>query len=444
MIRIFRDLYLPDRFFVAMGIVAGLFAFSFAVPWLYPSAQAGFVLILATTIADGILIFNNKLTIDCHRKAPRILSLGDQQDIVIALKNNYPLPLRLTMIDEIPDQFQERDFTLRLFLKGHDDRQVSYPLRPLTRGAYTFHRIHLYIRSAIGLLERRLSYPLDQTIAVYPSIIQMKKYELKGIQHIAHYQGLKKIRRLGHSYEFEQIKNYVKGDDFRSINWKATGRRASLMVNQYEDERAQQVYCLIDKSRSMNLPFKGLSLLDYAINSSLVISNIALQKHDKAGLLTFAEKIDQMIIADRKRHQLHRLLECLYNQEESSLEANYEMVFQTVKRKIPHRSLLLLFTNFESAYAMQRNLSLLRKLNQLHLLVVIFFENDEVRAFSEQGSKKVEDIYYQTIAEKFMAEKTQIVHLLKQHRIQTILTKPQDLSIHVVNKYLELKARQFI
>ncbi|MEZ5054237.1 MAG: DUF58 domain-containing protein [Chitinophagales bacterium] len=98
------------------------------------------------------------------------------------------------------------------------------------------------------------------------------------------------MRKIGHSYEFEQIKNYTSGDDIRSINWKATGRRNQLMINQYGDEKSQQIYSILDKSRAMNMPFNGLSLLDYAINTTLVISNTALHKDDKAGLLTFNEK----------------------------------------------------------------------------------------------------------------------------------------------------------
>ena len=119
----------------------------------------------------------------------------------------------------------------------------------------------------------------------------MKNFELKAFDRVSYSTGIKQIRRVGHSYEFEQIKNYVRGDDFRSINWKASSRRATLMVNQYQDERAQQVYSIIDKSRAMRMPFDGLSLMDYAINTSLVISNVALAKHDRAGLLTFSDVI---------------------------------------------------------------------------------------------------------------------------------------------------------
>ena len=119
----------------------------------------------------------------------------------------------------------------------------------------------------------------------------MKRFELKSFHKLSDKKGIKKMRRIGHSYEFEQIKNYVRGDDYRSINWKATSRRAQLMVNQFQDERAQQVYSMIDKSHAMKMPFNELSLMDYAINTSLVIPNVALQKHDRAGLLTFSDKI---------------------------------------------------------------------------------------------------------------------------------------------------------
>jgi uncharacterized protein (DUF58 family) len=151
---------------------------------------------------------------------------------------------------------------------------AEYPLRPVSRGVYAFGCTNVFLRSELKLIERRLRFGKKEEVAVYPSIIQMRKYELRAMRQIANEAGIKKMRRIGHSYEFEQIKNYVQGDDFRSINWKASGRRASLMVNQYEDEKSQQVYCIIDKSRAMRMPFEGLSLMDYAINTSLAISNI--------------------------------------------------------------------------------------------------------------------------------------------------------------------------
>jgi uncharacterized protein (DUF58 family) len=296
----------------------------------------------------------------------------------------------------------------------------------------------------VRLIQRRITYPAAVTVPVYPSIIQMKNLEMKAMSLKSNLAGIKRLRRFGHSYEFEQIKNYVFGDDFRSINWKATSRRGSLMVNQYEDERAQQIYSIIDCSRNMLMPFEGLSLLDYSINSSLAISNIVLRKQDRAGLITFSEKIYTMLSAERSRSQLQKILESLYRQGEKNQEANFELLYITVRNYVKGRSLLFLYTNFESVYAMERVLPLLRKLNKLHLLVVVFFKNTEVSNFNHEPSQNLRDIYMQTVAQKFTQEKIQIVQQLRQYGLQVILTEPKDLSINTINKYLELKARGMI
>ncbi|MEO0340272.1 MAG: DUF58 domain-containing protein, partial [Bacteroidota bacterium] len=329
--------------------------------------------------------------------------------------------------------------------KPGQEEILSYPLRPTKRGRYTFGATHLFVSTSINLLERRLSFGKEgQQVAVYPSVLQMKNMELMAFQRTNLEGGIKKIRRIGHSYEFEQIKNYVRGDDYRSINWKASSRKGNLMVNQYEDERAQQVYCIIDKSRVMRMPFDGLSLVDYAINATLVLSNIILKKHDKAGLITFSDKLGSTIKADTKVTQLNKILEALYKEKDRPLEANYELLYYASRKLISGRSLLLLFTNFESNYALDRVLPILRKINRIHLLVVVFFENTEIKAFAEEPAQDLEGIYYKTVAEKFLAEKQQMVSKLRQYGIQSILTKPEDLSINSVNKYLELKSRGLI
>jgi uncharacterized protein (DUF58 family) len=285
---------------------------------------------------------------------------------------------------------------------------------------------------------------LECAVAVYPSIIQMKKYELKTLARTATEYGVKKVRRIGHSYEFEHIKQYTRGDDYRSINWKATGRRAQLMVNQYEDEKSQQVYCIIDKSRVMHMPFYGLSLFDYAVNAALAISNIVLGKQDKAGLITFAENTKARIKADRSKTQLKKILEALYKEKENTVEANYESMYVGVRNLVRGRSLLFLYTNFESSYALQRVLPQLKKLNDQHLLVVIFFENTEITTSATARVETLEDIYTQVTAEHYTFTKVQIAQQLKQFGIFSMLTKPENLTVATINKYLELKSRGMI
>ena len=370
-----------------------------------------------------------------------MLSLGDDNPIKIIVTNNANLRLWIELIDELPVQLQNRKFHKELALDPDQRDELIFHIRPLSRGEYFFGKVHAFISTRIGLVKRRLSFPLEMNIPVYPSLIQMKKYELKTLSRLASEYGVKKVRRIGHSYEFEQIKHYVQGDDFRSINWKATGRKAQLMVNQYEDEKSQQVYCIIDKSRIMHMPFHGLSLFDYAVNASLVISNIVLGKQDKIGLVTFAERPRTLIKADRSRQQLKRILDGLYREREGEMEANYESLYLALQKFITSRSLLFLYTNFESSYALQRALPQLRRLNRQHLLVVVFFENNEITTTTSANVETLEDIYLQATAEHFVLTKVQLAQQLRQSGIITILTKPENLTVNSINKYLELKSR---
>lgn len=294
------------------------------------------------------------------------------------------------------------------------------------------------------LVQRKIIIPAETTLPVYPSFIQMRKYEIMAISNRLTMIGVKKMRRIGHNLEFDQIREYVIGDDYRTVNWKATARRSKLMANQYMDERAQPVYCMIDMGRVMKMPFNELTLLDYSINASLVISNVALIKHDKAGIITFSHKTDSFLQAERKASQMQKIMELLYRQKTGFLETSYELLFSTVIRRINQRSLLLLFTNFETVASMHRQLPYLRQLAKRHLLVVIFFRNTELVSFIQKPATHTEQVYLKTIAEKFDFEKRLIVKELEKHGIASILTAPENLTVNTLNKYLELKARGLI
>jgi uncharacterized protein (DUF58 family) len=439
-----RNTNLSNRFFWALGCIALLYASAFGFAWLMPVAHVVLMLFIILLIVDFFLLFRIKSPVHAERKLPQVLSLHDHNEVIIQLHSLYPWTISTRIIDELPPQLQERNLLLRLRLPRQRDTGISYTVRPFKRGAYTFSHINIYLIGFFQLLERRLVVEQTETVKVYPSIIQMKKFELYTMKHIAFFEGMKKMRRIGHSYEFDQIKQYVQGDDIRSINWKNTGRTGTLMVNHYEDERAQQVYCLIDKSRNMKMPFDQLTLMDYAINTSLVISNIAIRKQDKAGIISFSSKVDTIIKADRHAGQMRKILDTLYNERERFNESSFEYLYQTIRQVIHVRSLLFLYTNFESYYAIERVMGILRKLNKLHLLVVVFFENEEIRQYGETPAKHTEDVYLTTFARKFVLEKQLIMQELNKYGIQTIITSPSQLTVHTINKYLELKSRGMI
>jgi uncharacterized protein (DUF58 family) len=439
-----KALFLTKRFFGTLTALVVCFLIAFFLPSVYPFAIALFLIWWVVIGLDAWGLFQPSCKLDAKRKLPMVFSLGDVNTVTISIQNFSTYDFSCTVIDELPHQLQIRDFEKHAKVQAGKTCEIRYEIKPLTRGAYSFGQIHLFASGRIGLLQRRFRIAAEAEIPVFPSILQMKKYELRAFNRMAQFEGLKRMRRIGHSYEFDQIKNYVRGDDYRSINWKASSRRSHLMVNQYEDERSQQIYCIIDKSRAMRMPFEGLSLMDYAINTSLVISNIALQKHDRAGLITFSDKIGAAIKSDSKPNHLQKLLQALYREQERPVEANFELLFQATSTLIQGRSLILLFSNFESTHALDRVLPILRRINTRHLLVVIFFENTEIENLAARPVTTVEEIYQQTTAQQFLAEKRLLAQKIQQHGIQAVLTRPEDLSIDTINKYLEMKARGLI
>lgn len=402
------------------------------------------ILLGIAAIAEVVILYNSKEPLYAARSMSKMLSLGDDNTIVLLIVCNSKSKLSIDLYDELPYQFQKRDNKIVLQMTPGEEKKITYTLKPNVRGEYQFGFLNAIISTIIGLAARRVHLAAPQMVPVYPSIIQMKKYELLAFARISTFEGIKHVRRIGHSYEFEKIRQYAQGDDLRTINWKATGRRNHLMVNQYEDERAQQIYSVIDKSRVMHMPFNGLSLLDYAINTSLVISNVALKKYDKAGLISYSHLIGTTLPADSSALQLKKILQSLYHEKPQPFEANYDLLYRAIKNVIHGRSLIFLYLNFESTYAMERALPVLLKINRMHLLVVMIFENTELEAYSRKKPNYVSDIYAQTIAQKLLHDKKQLVAKMKKFGIQTIMSKPEDLSINTVNKYLELKAKGLI
>jgi uncharacterized protein (DUF58 family) len=426
-----------------MGGCAGLFLLAFFFPILFVPASVATLAAIGLTLADYALLFFGPARVSAERLIAPRLSLGDDNTIRIRLQSTYRFEVSVLLIDELPVQFQERNWRRRLKITPRGRQIINYSLRPTSRGEYAFGYILAYASSPIGLVRRRFRAGEEVVVKVYPSFLHLRRYQLMAVTDNA-VVGAKKVRRLGHSMEFEKIKSYVQGDDIRSINWKASARSGDLMVNTYTDARQQQIYCFIDKGRAMKMPFDGLSLLDHSINAALALLNVALIRQDKAGLITFSQKINEVVAADRRSGQLAHLLEALYRQDTDFMESDYEALWVGTHRRLTQRSFILLFTNFETMSSLERQLPYLRHMARQHLLCVVFFENTLLKQLHESQPDTVEGIYIKTIADRFDFEKRQIVKELRRHGILYILTTPQTHSVDVIKRYLELKARQMI
>ncbi|MBZ0205428.1 MAG: DUF58 domain-containing protein [Flavobacteriales bacterium] len=437
----FRSLFLTRRFFGIGWAAVGLFVLAYLFPVLLPTALVVLSLLVVGTLLDIVRLHSVKEGVQAARHTFAKWSNGDENPVTVEVRSRYPVPISVRVLDELPVQLQERGLHLHRDIGPRGTAQLTYMVRPLMRGVYAYGAINVLVRTRLGLAERRYKQEQGREIAVYPSYIHLRKYELMALADPYSMAGVRKVRRSAQRSEFEQIREYIPGDDRRTVNWKATARRAKLMVNQYQDEKAQQIVSLIDTGRTMKMPFGGLSLLDRAINAALVLSDIAIKKDDKAGVITYSNVVHNVLPPARDKGCMHRVMELLHAQATDFAETDMEALFPRVKRTISQRSLLVMYTNYESLSAMRRQLPYLQLLARAHLVAVVIFRNTELDQLLQRPDRSTMDVYVKAITTKFINEKELIAKELERNGVLTILTAPEQLSVNVMNKYLEIKAR---
>ncbi|MFD1771386.1 DUF58 domain-containing protein [Sphingobacterium suaedae] len=435
-----RSLYFRNLFFYGALSLAIFFVVSFFLNILFIPTVVLFWLFVAVCALDIVSLYAGKNKLVITRKYPEKLSNGDDNDLEIELISTYPTKVNVRLLEEFPAQLQLRATEFSLGLQPGQVKSILYSVRPTSRGIYIFDKCHALL-STVGLFERKFTLTKANMIACYPSFIQMRKYQLLATTDRLMEMGIKRIRKIGATLEFDHIREYVRGDEYRHLNWKATAKHKKLLVNQYQEEKSQPIYALIDTGRVMRMPFNGLTLLDYAINSALVLSSAAILKQDRAGMLTFSSIVGNHIPAERRNNQMQLISERLYNIQTAYEESEFGNLYAFCNKHINKRSLLMLYTNFETIDALTRQMAYLRMLAKTHIVVVVVFKNTELIDMAKQEGKKTIDVYNQIIAQKFVYEKHLIIQELHRQGIQTIYTAPENLTINTINKYLEIKAR---
>ncbi|MDR3093583.1 MAG: DUF58 domain-containing protein [Bacteroidales bacterium] len=430
------------RFYIAVVVTVLCLIIAAKSPFLFTIAQFLLLGVVGLSLYEILVLFAHKGTIiECVRECPERLSNGDENEIKIHIFNHYVFPVALEIIDELPAIFQRRDVSFRLQMDKKSEKVLKYVLTPVQRGEYKFGAVNVFVSTRIGFISRRFKFAEDFNTKVYPSFIFLQQYAIKASSNRLTQTGNKKIKRIGQQLEPDQIKDYVKGDDFRVINWKATARRNKLMITVFQDERAQNLFCIIDNGRTMQSAFNRMTLLDYSINASLALAYIAMLKGDNTGLITFERKIDTFIAPARNHLQMKNFQEALYHQQTAFAESDYFSLFKQINVSVKNRSLLLIFTNFDSALSVSRHLNYLKMIAKRHTVLVVFFENFEIEALAGKKPENKVDVYESTIAHKLLYEKRLIMNRLKRNNILTLLTHPANLTVNLINKYLDIKER---
>ncbi len=486
-------MYLRRRFYLLLLAIILITGTGFAFVPLFTIGRWLTLALFLAVLADVLLLWHRR-GISATRRVGERFSNGDDNEVSISVESTYPFPVRLEIIDEAPVQFQRRDVSFRITndelrikndelrikndeLSGTSNSEffaskaspcrdaergirnslqakrhpvgmpsaeltaaISYSLHPTHRGVYSFGHVRVFVSTWLGIVERRYTCATPQDVKVYPSYQRLRQLELTAISQNLQEPGIKRVRRIGNNTEFEHIRDYLRGDDYRTVNWRATARLHRPMVNVYQQERSQQVFAIIDKGRVMQQSFCGMTLLDYAINASLALSYVAMHKEDRAGLITFTAGVETIVAADRRPGYIKTLLETLYAEQTDFGETDFSALSVAIGRHISKRSLLVLFTNFMGLVSLRRQLPFLQQIARRHRLLVVFFEDTEIADFIDKKPLTAEERSQQDVARKFAGEKQLICATLRQHGILSLLTTPQELTVNTINRYLAIRS----
>ncbi|GAB4285000.1 MAG: DUF58 domain-containing protein [Coriobacteriia bacterium] len=431
--------YVTPRLAVALGVPAlampllrGPVAWALAGAWV-----AGWLALVLAEYrrAPG----PGALAVD--RELPVRLSIGVANPVTVRIRNSGDASAVVVGRETPPAGFGGQRRFGPLEVPAHGEAEVTLRFTPPSRGAYAFGDIGLRSMGPLGLAGRQFRVALAEEARVYPDITAVRRYALLARKGALHELGVKAARYAGVGTEFESLRDYQPGDDYRSIDWKATARRAHPVVRSYETERSQTMVIAIDAGRLM-VPLVGeLSKLDRAVNAALLLAYLGIESGDLVGLVVFGRDVVTYVPPRKGRRQFQAVLEALYAVEGRVEEPDYRRALSFLSAKLSRRSLVVLFTDLAGVEPSRRLLGTLAGMMPRHLPFVVTQRN---RAIEERGRRPVvteSDAFEVAVANDLLGEKAEALSTLAARGALVLDVEPAELSIAAVNRYLEVKAR---
>ncbi len=369
------------------------------------------------------------------------LSLGADNPVHLAVRNRSRRPVTFWLRDEPPDAFEIGARVLTGIAPAQNFWRGGYSVRPLRRGDYGFGDLNLRWLGPLGLVVRQARIQAAGPVKVYPNLLDVRRYDLMLRRNRLQEIGLRHTRQFGEGTEFERLREYLPDDEFRRIDWKATARRHRPITVEYQTERSQNVIAVLDTGRMMQSPVAQIAKLDYVVNAVLLLAYVATGKGDKIGLMTFADEVTRFIGPRQGRGQFYRMLELLYAVEAEPVEPDYRRALSYLALKQRKRSLVVIFTDLSGGVSMQSLVSHVAVLARRSLPLVVTISDPDVHAAARQRPQDSLGVYQRAAAAQLLEERQLTLDYLHRQGVLTLDVPANHLSIAVINRYLELKAR---
>ncbi len=381
---------------------------------------------------------------DVSRTHDNRLSLGIDNVIRLNVRNRAVNGISVWVRDEPPHQFRVENKVFQEIINGRQTWEGVYHVHPLRRGDYKFGNTNLRWLGPWGLIVRQGAADTAVSVKVYPNLLDVRRYDLLLRRNRLQEIGLRSTRQFGEGTEFERMREYTPDDEYRRINWKATARRHRPVTQEYQTERSQSVMAVLDIGRMMQSPVANIAKLDYVVNAVLLLTYVATGKGDKVGMMSFADKVHQYIRPRQGRGQFYRMLELLYAVEAQSVEPDYVQGLAYLSAKQRKRSLVVIFTDLSGGVSMDSLIAHISVLAKRSLPLVVTISDPDIVTAAEQRPFDSLSVYQRTAANQLLDERQVALDTLRRRGVLTLDVPANQLSIAVINRYLELKARTLL
>ena len=430
-----------NRFFVLLA--AGIALLSLG--WFNRGAlylTIAFDVLLFVVAAVDYLTSETAKDFQVERQMDERFAMGAENQVSIKIRNRARRAVKFIVKDEYPPQMELLNPRIAvLTVPNNRSRTWSYELLPTARGKYSFGKTALRFRTKLGLLWKQYDFPTEGDVKVYPNIREAKKNELYAHRNRRPDPGIRRMQLRGHGREFESMREFVTGDEIRHISWHATARRGKVITRQYTIERSQNVVVLLDTGRLMTARIGKLSKLDHAINAALSIAYVAASGGDNIGLLAFARRVITYLPPRRGRDQINRVMESLYNLEPQLIEPSYARAFNFFSANCKRRSLVIILTDLVDRDASAELLMHTSKLIPRHLPLIVTIGDTDLREMVRTKPGKTAEVYQQGVAEEILRQREEALSRIRHAGGLALDVPAKQLSIALVNKYLEVKER---
>jgi uncharacterized protein (DUF58 family) len=419
-----------------------------AVPLALGGVSDAFIAlgVAVIAIALALAIVDHRATpapasVGVVRVADPQLSIGVSNRVTLRVTNPFARPLRLLIADSVPVSFDVDHRHSPLVVAARDEGEVAYAARPHHRGSFSFGDIHLRLRGPLDLVERQGRVVATAPANVYPDLHEIRRYEVTLRRGLAYDAGQRRARIPGAGTVFERLREYLPDDDPRSISWTATARRGKPITVEYETERQQRILILLDAGRMMSSTLGGLTKLDHAVNTALMLSYVATAKGDEVGLLGFADTVRSYALPRRGRKQFLRLTEELRRLEVTTTEPDYRAAFEFLRARTARRALVVLFTDLVSDEASRALVAAVTRLAGNNLVLCCLLADPQLAEVATKVPSSTTELYERVVAEDVQEARARALAILRRRGVHTIDVPAERLTVATIQRYLELKSR---